>query len=341
MIILTKQNDKINEIIKEMYNEIFKDYKKISDSKEFELEFDYYLKDRVRIYISKLSNRTGFLTDSGMFSTKSKYDHFAYTEVGMELLNSFDKLGIEKIDYEVFRKVFAYVMCLHREYQDSSREDIVDALLYEGNKLERLEYYKKFVNICTMFYLTTKELKLANIDDVDSNNGYKLRNLFGTYIPSCLGDFIKPDVDIEENKTVTFTIDTIKGDFVFILSFQSKKEDSRIMSILLKMIFKQKELVEKSITNTLIGFDTNVRDFLLNDNKRALIIKYSKKKHGIEITFNHSNGVMYYFIPSNLIKAYSEKENTFSGGLPRTIVELKDEGIIELPCTVYELALAD
>lgn len=341
MIILTKQNDKINEIIKEMYNEIFKDYKKISDSKEFELEFDYYLKDRVRIYISKLSNRTGFLTDSGMFSTKSKYDHFAYTEVGMELLNSFDKLGIEKIDYEVFRKVFAYVMCLHREYQDSSREEIVDALLYEGNKLERLEYYKKFVNICTMFYLTTKELKLANIDDVDSNSGYKLRNLFGTYIPSCLGDFIKPDVDIEENKTVTFTIDTIKGDFVFILSFQSKKEDSRIMSILLKMIFKQKELVEKSITNTLIGFDTNVRDFLLNDNKRALIIKYSKKKHGIEITFNHSNGVFYHFISSNLIKAYSEKENTYPGDLPLTVVEIKGEDNIELPCTVYELALAD
>lgn len=341
MIILTKQNDKINEIIKEMYNEIFKDYKKISDSKEFELEFDYYLKDRVRIYISKLSNRTGFLTDNGMFSTKSKYDHFAYTEVGMELLNSFDKLGIEKIDYEVFRKVFAYVMCLHREYQDSSREEIVDALLYEGNKLERLEYYKKFVNICTMFYLTTKELKLANIDDVDSNSGYKLRNLFGTYIPSCLGDFIKPDVDIEENKTVTFTIDTIKGDFVFILSFQSKKEDSRIMSILLKMIFKQKELVEKSITNTLIGFDTNVRDFLLNDNKRALIIKYSKKKHGIEITFNHSNGVFYHFISSNLIKAYSEKENTYPGDLPLTVVEIKGEDNIELPCTVYELALAD
>lgn len=341
MIIYTKQDDKINEIIKEMYNEIFKDYKKISDSKEFELEFDYYLKDRVRIYISKLSNRTGFLTDSGMFSTKSKYDHFAYTEVGMELLNSFDKLGIEKIDYEVFRKVFAYVMCLHREYQDSSREDIVDALLYEGNKLERLEYYKKFVNICTMFYLTTKELKLANIDDVDSNSGYKLRNLFGTYIPSCLGDFIKPDVDIEENKTVTFTIDTIKGDFVFILSFQSKKEDSRIMSILLKMIFKQKELVEKSITNTLIGFDTNVRDFLLNDNKRALIIKYSKKKHGIEITFNHSNGVFYHFISSNLIKAYSEKENTYPGDLPLTVVEIKGEDNIELPCTVYELALAD
>ena len=341
MIILTKQREEMIEIIKEMYNEIFKDYKKISDSKEFELEFDYYLKDRVRIYISKLSNRTGFLTDSGMFSTKSKYDHFAYTEVGMELLNSFDKLGIEKIDYEVFRKVFAYVMCLHREYQDYSREDIVDALLYEGNKLERLEYYKKFVNICTMFYLTTKELKLANIDDVDSNSGYKLRNLFGTYIPSCLGDFIKPDVDIEENKTVTFTIDTIKGDFVFILSFQSKKEDSRIMSILLKMIFKQKELVEKSITNTLIGFDTNVRDFLLNDNKRALIIKYSKKKHGIEITFNHSNGVFYHFISSNLIKAYSEKENTYPGDLPLTVVEIKGEDNIELPCTVYELSLAD
>lgn len=341
MIIYTKQRDEMIEIIKEMYNEIFKDYKKISDSKDFKLEFDYYFKDRVCIYISKLSDRTGFLTDGGMFSTKSKYDHFAYTEVGMELLNSFDKLGIEKIDYEVFRKVFIYAMCLHREYQGSSREDIVDALLYEGDKLERLEYYKKFVNICTMFYLTTKELKLANIDDVDSNSGYKLRNLFGTYIPSGLGDFIKPDVDMEEHKTVTFTIDTIKGNFVYILSFQSKKEDSRIMSILVKMIFKQKEWVEKGIINTLISFDTNVRDFLLNDNKRALIIKYSKKKHGIEITFNHSNGVFYHFIPSNHIKAYSEKENTYPGDLPLTAVEIKGEDKIELPCTVYELALAD
>lgn len=340
MIILTKQRDEMIEIIKEMYNEIFKDYKKISDSKEFELEFDYYLKDRVRIYISKLSNRTGFLTDSGMFSTKSKYDHFAYTEVGMELLNSFDKLGIEKIDYEVFRKVFAYAMCLHREYQDYSREDIVDALLYEGDKLERLEYYRKFVNICTMFYLTTKELKLANIDDVDGNSGYKLRNLFGTYVPSDLGDFIKLDLDTEDYKTFTFTIDTIKGDFTFALSFQAKEGD-KIKLILMSMVNKQIKWVEEGITNTLIGFDTNVRDFLLNNNERAIVIKYSKKKHGIEITFNHSNGVFYYFIPSNLIKAYSEKENTFYGHLPLTVVEIKGEDNIELPCTVYELALAD
>lgn len=40
MIILTKQRDEMIEIIKEMYNEIFKDYKKISDSKDFKLEFD-------------------------------------------------------------------------------------------------------------------------------------------------------------------------------------------------------------------------------------------------------------------------------------------------------------
>lgn len=335
MIIFTKQHDEMIEIIKEMYNEIFKDYKKISDSKEFKLEFDYYFKNSVCFYISKLSDR-----DNGMFSTKSKYDHFAYTRVGFDLLNSFDKLGIENIDYEVFRKVFVYAMCLYREHQGSSREDIVDGLLYEGNKLERLEYYKKFVNICTMFYLTTMELELVNIDNIDSNNGYKLKNLFRPYVPSSLGDFIKLNIDTEDYKTFTFTIDTIKGDCTFALSFQAK-EDDKIKLILMSMVNKQIEDKEKGITNTLIGFDTNVRDFLLNDNNRALVIKYSKKKHGIEIAFNHSNGAMYYFIPSNLIKAYSEKENTFPGGLPRTTVELKDEGIIELPCTVYELALAD
>ena len=329
------------EIIKEMYNEIFKDYKKISESKEFKLEFDYYFKDSVCIYISKLSDRTGFLTDSGIFSTKSKYDHFACTKVGMELLNSFDKLGVENIDYEVFRKVFVYAMCLHREYQGSSREDIVDALLYEGDKLERLEYYKKFVNICTMFYLTTVDFKLANIDDVDNNSGYKLRNLFGTYIPSCLGDFIKLDLITEEIKLITFTIDTIKGDLSFIVSFQDKKEDNRIKPILATMAFRLTKQREEGISNTLIGFDTNVRDFLLNNNERAIVIKYSKKKHGIEITFNHSDGVLYHFIPSNLIKAYSEKENTFYGHLPLTVIEIKGEDNIELPCTVYELALAD
>lgn len=276
-----------------------------------------------------------------MFSTKSKYDHFAYTKVGMDLLNSFDKLGIENIDYEVFRKVFVYAICLYREHQGSSREDIVDALLYEGNKLERLEYYKKFVNICTMFYLTTKELKLANIDDVDSNSGYKLRNLFGTYIPSCLGDFIKLDLITEEIKLITFTIDTIKGDLSFIVSFQDKKEDNRIKPILATMAFRLTKQREEGISNTLIGFDTNVRDFLLNNNERAIVIKYSKKKHGIEITFNHPNGVLYHFIPSNLIKAYGEKEKTFYGHLPLTVVEIKGEDNIELPCTVYELALAD
>lgn len=341
MLIFTKQRDEMIEIIGEMYNEIFKDYKKLSDSKEFKLEFDYY-KDCVRIYISKLTEKTGlFTSEIGVFSTKSKYEHFAYTQVGMDLLNSFDKLGIENIDYEVFRKVFVYAMCLYREHQGSSREDIVDGLLYEGDKLERLEYYKKFVNICTMFYLTTKELKLANIDDVDSNSGYKLRNLFGTYIPSDLGDFIKLDLNDDQYRTLAFIIDTIKGDLTFIVSFQDKKEDNRIMPILATMVLKQIGDKEKGITNTLIGFDTNVRDFLLNNNERAIVIKYSKKKHGIEITFNHSDGVLYHFIPSNLIKAYSEKENTFYGHLPRTVVEIKGEDNIELPCTVYELALAD
>ena len=84
----------------------FKDYKKISDSKDFKLEFDYYFKDSVCIYISKLSDRTGFLTDSGMFSTKSKYDHFACTKVGMELLNSFDKLGMRISITKSLEKVF-------------------------------------------------------------------------------------------------------------------------------------------------------------------------------------------------------------------------------------------
>lgn len=336
MIIYTKQRDEMIEIIKEMYNEIFKDYKKISDSKEFKLEFDYYFKDSVCIYISKLSDR-----DNSVFSTKSKYDHFAYTKVGMDLLNSFDKLGIENIDYEVLRKVFVYAMCLYREYQASSREDIVDGLLYEGNKLERLGYYKKFVNICTMFYLTTIELELVNIDNVDNNSGYKLKNLFRAYVPSGLGDFIKLDLNDDQYRTLAFIIETIKGDLTFIVSFQDKKEDNRIMPILATMVLKQIGDKEKGITNTLIGFDTNVRDFLLNNNERAIVIKYSKKKHGIEITFNHSDGVLYHFIPSNLIKAYSEKGNTFYGHLPLTVVEIKGEDNIELPCTVYELALTD
>ena len=50
------------------------------------------------------------------------------------------------------------------------------------------------------------------------------------------------------------------------------------MPILTTMVLKQIGDKEKGITNTLIGFDTNVRDFLLNNNERALVIKYSKKE---------------------------------------------------------------
>lgn len=338
MIIYTKQKDKINEIIKEMFLEISKDYKKISDSKEFELEFDYYFKHETCLYINKLQERMGLFTKEG------KYEYLTSAKVNNKLLQSFDKLVIEHIDYEHFRKVFLYALAVYGEYYNHAPDEVdLSVLMYEGNKankLERLEYYRKFINICVMFYLTTFELELIDINSIDDDSDYRIKRLFNVSIPSVIGDFIKLGINPENHKTVTFTINTIKDDLVFNLSFKDKKED-KIRSILVNMVFKQNQLKENGNTNTLIGFDTNVRDFLLNDNERALTIKYSKKKHGIEITFNHSNGAMYYFIPSNLIKAYSEKENTFSGGLPRTTVELKDEGIIELPCTVYELALAD
>ena len=75
--------------------------------------------------------------------------------------------------------------------------------------------------------------------------------------------------------------------------------------------------------------------------REQLLLNTVKRKHGIEITFNHPNGVFYYFIPSSLIKAYSEKEKTYPNSLPLTTIHLKGEDNIELPCTVYELALAD
>lgn len=338
MIILTKQNDKINEIIKEMFLEISKDYKKISDSKEFELEFDYYFKHETCLYINKLQERMGLFTKEG------KYEYLTSAKVNIKLLQSFDKLVIEHIDYEHLRKVFLYALAVYGEYYNHAPDEAdLSVLMYEGNKsdkLERLEYYRKFINICVMFYLTTFELELADINSIDDNSDYRIKRLFNVSIPSVIGDFIKLDINPENHKTVTFTINTIKDDLVFNLSFKDKKEE-QIRSILVNMVFKQNQLIRDGSGNTVVGFDTNVRDFLLNDNERALIIKYSKKKNGIKIILNHSNGVLYHFIPSNLIKAYSEKEKTYPSSLPLTIIQLKGEDNIELPCTVYELALAD
>ena len=338
MIILTKQTDKINEIIKEMFLEISKDYKKISDSKEFELEFDYYFKHETCLYINKLQERMGLFTKEG------KYEYLTSAKVNIKLLQSFDKLVIEHIDYEHLRKVFLYALAVYGEYYNHAPDEAdLSVLMYEGNKsdkLERLEYYRKFINICVMFYLTTFELELADINSIDDNSDYRIKRLFNVSIPSVIGDFIKLDINPENHKTVTFTINTIKDDLVFNLSFKDKKEE-QIRSILVNMVFKQNQLIRDGSGNTVVGFDTNVRDFLLNDNERALIIKYSKKKNGIKIILNHSNGVLYHFIPSNLIKAYSEKEKTYPSSLPLTIIQLKGEDNIELPCTVYELALAD
>ena len=338
MVILTKQNDKINEIIKEMFLEISKDYKKISESKEFELEFDYYFKHETCLYINKLQERMGLFTKEG------KYEYLTSAKVNIKLLQSFDKLVIEHIDYEHLRKVFLYALAVYGEYYNHAPDEAdLSVLMYEGNKsdkLERLEYYRKFINICVMFYLTTFELELADINNIDDDSDYRIKRLFNISIPSVIGDFIKLDINPENHKTVTFTINTIKDDLVFNLFFKDKKEE-QIRSILVNMVFKQNQLIRDGSGNTVVGFNTNVRDFLLNDNERALIIKYSKKKNGIKIILNHSNGVLYHFIPSNLIKAYSEKEKTYPSSLPLTIIQLKGEDNIELPCTVYELALAD
>lgn len=335
MIILTKQDDKINEIIKEMFLEISKDYKKISDSKEFELEFDYYFKHETCLYINKLQERMGLFTKEG------KYEYLTNAKVSNELLQSFDKLVIENIDYERLRKVFLYVLAVYGEHYNHTPDEVdMSVLMNEGDKLERLEYYKKFIDICVMHYLTTLELKLADINSVEENSDYRLKNLFNVRVPSVVGDFIRLKIDPDDLKAVTFTIDTIKGDLVFNTTFQNKKED-QIQSILVNMVFKQNQLIENGSINALIGFDTNVRDYLLNDNERALTIKYSKKKQGMQITLNHTNGALHYFIPTNLLKAYSEKDKLYPNRLPLTTIELKGEDNIELPCTVYELALAD
>lgn len=335
MIIYTEQKDKINEIIKEMFLEISKDYKKISDSKEFELEFDYYFKHETCLYINKLQERMGLFTKEG------KYEYLTSAKVSNELLQSFDKLVIEHIDYERLRKVFLYALAVYSEYCNHAHDEAyLSVLIYEGNKLERLEYYKKFINICVMHYITTIELKLADINSVEENSDYRLKNLLNVCIPSIVGNFIMLDTDTDDNKVVTFTIDTIKGDLVFNTVFQNKKE-VQIQSILVSMVFKQNQLIDDGSDNALIGFDTNVRDYLLNDNERALTIKYSKKRQGMQIILNHNDGILHYFIPSNLLKAYSEKDHVYSSGLPLTTIELKGENSIELPCTVYELALAD
>ena len=335
MIIYTEQKDKINEIIKEMFLEISKDYKKISDSKEFELEFDYYFKHETCLYINKLQERMGLFTKEG------KYEYLTSAKVSNELLQSFDKLVIEHIDYERLRKVFLYALAVYGEYCNHTHDEAdLSVLIYEGNKLERLEYYKKFINICVMHYITTNELKLADINSVEENSDYRLKNLLNVCVPSIVGNFIRLKIDPNDLKAPTFTIDTIKGDLVFNTTFKDKTED-QIQSILVSMVFKQNQLIENNNANALIGFDTNVRDYLLNDNERALTIKYSKKRQGMQIILNHNDGILHYFIPANLLKAYSEKDKLYTNRLPLTIIELKGEDSIELPCTVYELALAD
>lgn len=335
MVIFTKQKNKVGEIIKEMFLEISKDYKKISDSEEFELEFDYYFKHETCLYINKLQECTG------LFTKEAKYEYLTSAKVSNELLQSFDKLTIGDIDYEQLRKVFLYALTVYGEhYNHTPDEADMSVLMCEGDKLERLEYYKKFINICAMHYVTTLELKLVDINSVEENSDYRLKNLFNVRVPSIVGDFIKLDIDPENHKTVTFTIETIEDDLVFNTAFKDKKED-QIRSILVNMVYKQKQLTIDGNSNALIGFDTNVRDYLLNDNERALVIKYSKKKNGTKIILNHTVGVLHYFIPDNLLKAYSEKEKVYPSSLPLTVVELKGEDNIELPCTVYELALAD
>lgn len=360
MLITTRQRDEMIEIIKEMYLEISKDYKNALDSGEFQFEFDHHFRDGVTLYVNQLEPKYIDKVDSGpkyeflknikVFNTEQQYKYLTSVRASNLLMESFFKLGIPNIDYKNFKDVFLYVLAVYDKiYRSEPKSGLIDMsiLVYDGSKCERFEYYKKFTHICTMFYLTTIKFKPVNINNIDDDSDYRIKKLFGVYISAVLANFIKLGIAINLDKSsserdiVTFNIDTIKGDLSFDLSFQDKEEDKRIKHILMSMAHKQIELVEKGITNTLIGFDTNVRDFLLNDNERALTIKYSKKKHGIEAIFNHSNGAVYYLIPSNLIKAYSEKENTFTSALPLTTVELKDGSKIGLPCTVYELALAD
>lgn len=345
---ITTNREQITETLREMFQKIQEQYRRVSNSKEYEViisdsnsfsdgnairtlsgEVSFSIR---KIQESKQTLENIFSKVCNKLVRKFKDGQecwFRRTVIRKDIvsknLNTLNSLGIDGF-YEVY--LFAFTMCDEsKSYRFESDTDIVELrafLDWDIVTIDWLEYYRKFVRIAQLYQTLDKPSVVKNPFSINNESGYTLLTLIGLGYSYVTYNDKYIEVRRTEENNVQFVVEGINQEIVFDLVFDETQNEKMVKNMLLILADHTK------INGTKVSEITNVRDEVFGGGERYLTVTTDKQNKIVQILLKSNEGTIMRTLDFSNFKARSTVNDLFLDAFPKTTiyVDVDDELVV-------------
>lgn len=345
---ITTNREQITETLREMFQKIQEQYRRVSNSKEYEVIISDSNSFSDGNAIRTLSGEVSFSIRKIPESKQTKENIFSKVcnklvrkfkdgqecwfrrtvirkDIVSKNLNTLNSLGIDGF-YEVY--LFAFTMCDEsKSYRFESDTDIVKLrafLDWDIDNLDWLEYYRKFIRIAQLYQTLDNPSVVKNPFSINNDSGYTLLTLIGFGYSDVTYNDKYIEVRRTEENNVQFVIEGIDKEIVFDLVFDETQSEKMVKNMLLILADHTK------INGTKVSEITNVRDEVFGGGERYLTVTTDKQNKIVKILLKNNEGTIMRTLDFSNFKARSTVNDLFLDAFPKTTiyVDVDDELVV-------------
>lgn len=345
---ITTNRDQITETLREMFQKIQEQYRRVSNSKEYEVIISvnnsFSDGNSIRTLAGEVSFSIRKIPESkqikeNIFSKvcsklvrKFKDDQecaFKRTVIRKDIvsknLNTLNNLGIDGF-YEVY--LFAFTMCDEsKSYRFESDTDIVELrafLDWDIVIIDWLEYYRKFVRIAQLYQILDRPSIVKDPFSIKSEPEYSLLTLIGLSCSDVTYNDKYIDIRRTEDNNVQFVVEGDNKEVVFDLVFDETPNEKMVKNMFLILADHTK------INGIKVSEITNVRNEIFSNGERYLSVTIDKQNKLIQILLKSSESTIMRTLSFSNFKASSTVNNLLLDAFPKTTiyVDVDDELVV-------------
>lgn len=345
---ITTDKKQITETLREMFQKIQEQYRRVSNSKEYEViisdsnsfsdgnairtlsgEVSFSIR---KILESKQTKENIFSKVCNKLVRKFKDDQecwFRRTVIRKDIvsknLNTLNSLGIDGF-YEVY--LFAFTMCDESKYYKfDTDKDILELRSFldlDIDDFDWLGYYRKFIRIAQFYQILNKPSIVKDPFSINNEPGYALFTLIGWGFSDVTYNDKYIEVRRTEENNVQFVIEGIDKEIVFDLVFDETQNEKMVKNMLLILADHTK------INGTKVSEITNVRDEVFGGGERYLTVTTDKQNRLVQILLKSNEGTIMRTLDFSNFKARSTVNDLFLDAFPKTTiyVDVGDELVV-------------
>lgn len=351
---ITTNREQITETLREMFQKIQEQYRRVSNSKEYEVIISDSNSFSDGNAIRTLSGEVSFSIRKIPESKQTKENIFSKVcnklvrkfkdgqecwfrrtvirkDIVSKNLNTLNSLGIDGF-YEVY--LFAFTMCDEsKSYRFESDTDIVELrafLDWDVVTIDWLEYYRKFVRIAQLYQILDRPSVVKDPFSIKSESGYTLLTLIGLGFSDVTYNDKYIDTRRTEDNNVQFVVEGDNKEVVFDLVFDETPNEKMIKNMLLILADHTK------INGIKVSEITNVRNEIFSNGERYLSVTIDKQNKLIQILLKSNESTIMRTLSFSNFKASSTVNDLLLDAFPKTTIYVDVDDVIEVAANISE-----